>query len=368
MIEASHMEERTLRNTEPKGKVQTVLGIIDPDSLGVTLPHEHLLCDLSVYFSEPIEAGERKLAYEPVKMENLSWIRTHCMQNLDDLKLDDEELIIKEALFYKNEGGNTIIELSNKGLSRDPRGLARISRATGLNVIMGAGYYVGASHPPELSTKTVEEITEEIVRDITVGVEDTGIRAGIIGEIGCTIPLLETERKVLQASAAAQQRTGAAINIHPSSRDDLALEATDILDKAGADLSRTIISHTNHFGFSTTTLHKLADAGCYVEIDIFGHPAVPLPSLVFGRHLDLPSDTQRINAIIQLVNEGHLNKILVSHDVVFKTNLITHGGDGYAHILRNVVRWMKNKGVSAEQLHTIMVENPKRVLPFAPVK
>lgn len=353
---------------ELTGKVQTVLGTIDADSLGLTLPHEHLLTDLSTYFSEPKEASQRKLAYEPIKLENLFWVRTHRAQNLEDLKMNDEQVAIRESLLYKNEGGNTIVELSNNGLFRDPRGLARISRATGLNVIMGAGYYVGASHPPELSTKTAGEITEEIVSDITLGVGDTGIRSGIIGEIGCTVPLLETEQKVLRAGAAAQHRTGAAISIHPSSRDDLVLEIINILDNAGADLSRTIISHANHMGFSRTTLRKLADAGCYIEIDNFGQPAVPFPPFVFGRHLDVSSDTQRIDAIIQLIDDGYLNHILISQDVCFKTNLVTYGGYGYAHILRNVVHWMRAKGISDKQIHTIMVENPKHVLPFAPVK
>jgi len=362
------MKKKALRNAGLKCKVQTVLGVIDADSLGITLPHEHLLTDLSIYFSEPAEASQRKLAYEPIKLENLSWIYTHKTQSLEDLKMNDEQLIIKEALLYKNEGGSTIVELSNNGLSRDPRGLARISRATGLNVIMGAGYYIGASHPPELATKTTEEIAEEIVNDITAGVGDTGIRAGIIGEIGCTVPLLETEKKVLRASAIAQQRTGTAINIHPSSKGDLVLEIINILDKAGADLNRTTISHVSHFGFSRTTLHRLADAGCYIEIDNFGRPAVPFPPFVFGRHIDTPSDTQRIDTILQLINDGYLNHILISHDICFKTDLVTYGGNGYAHILRNVIPWMKAKGISDEQIHTIMVENPKRVLPFAPVK
>ena len=87
---------------------------------------------------------------------------------------------------------------------------------------MGSGYYIGASHPPELETMTEDEIAGGIVRDITVGVGDTGIKAGIIGEIGCSRPLQEGERKVLRASAKAQRQTGAPLMIHPAFDDEIA--------------------------------------------------------------------------------------------------------------------------------------------------
>ncbi len=360
-----------MNQRELTGKVQTVLGIIDADSLGVTLPHEHLLMDFSATFVEPTEASERGLAHQPLTLENLYWVQLHRSNNADNLKLTDEQLAIKEALLYKWAGGDTIVELSLKGMARDPLGLARIARATGLNVVMGSGYYVGVSHPPEVATKTEEEITEEIVRDIMVGVGDTRVRAGIIGEIGCSTPLQDNERKVLRASAAAQQRTGAAINIHPSWSDDLVLEIIKILGDAGADLSRTTISHLAGicYEFSPATIRKIADAGCYIEFDTFGHPVLPLfVDLAEGRLVGRRSEVDRINVIKCLIDEGYLNHILISQDVCFKHCYVTYGGDGYAHILRNLVSWMQVGGISDEQIHTMMVENPKRVLPFAPVK
>ena len=353
---------------ELTGKVQTVLGIIDADSLGVTLPHEHLLFDFSATFVEPTEASERGLAHQPLTLENLYWVQLHRSNNADNLKLTDEQLAIKEALLYKWAGGDTIVELTSIGIARDPLGLARIARATGLNVIMGSGYYTGLSHPPELATKTEKEITEEIVRDIMVGVGDTRVRAGIIGEVGCSIPLEDNERKVLRASAAAQRRTGAAINIHPSCSNDIVLEIIKILGDAGADLSRTVISHINgFFQFSPATCRKIADAGCYIEFDTFGHPVLPMITTE-GRLLGRRSEVDRINEIKCLIDEGYLNHILISQDICFKHCYVTYGGAGYAHILRNLMPWMRLGGISDKQIHTMMVENPKRVLPFAPAK
>jgi len=358
-----------MRQEELVGKAQTVLGIINADDLGITLPHEHLLTDLSSYFTEPTEAGDKSRAYEQMSMENRSWLLVNRSHNFYDNKLTDEDLAIKEVLHYKNAGGNTIVEMSNNGLSRDPLGLARISRATDLNVIMGAGYYLEVSHPPELATRAEEEITEEIVRDILVGVSDTGVRSGIIGEIGCSVPLAETERKVLRASAAAQRRTGAGINIHPSFRNDLVLEIIKILGDAGADLSRTVISHCD-VGRFKPIFHKIADAGCFIEFDTTGEPAVVVPDYLCPDDtiLAFPSDLERINEIKQLIDEGYLNQILISQDTCMRHSYITYGGHGYAHILNNVVPWMRRVGISNEQIQTMIVENPKRLLTFTRAK
>ncbi len=243
------------------GKVQTVLGIIGADSLGITLPHEHLLIDSSFKFSEPPDAAEKTLAYAPVTLETLSWVKTHLTHNLENLRLLDEELAIKEALRFKKAGGNTIVDLTSIGIARNPLALTRISRATGLHVVMGSSYYIGASHPPELKSKGVDEIAESIVNDVVNGVGNTGVRAGIIGEVGCSTPLKSTETLVLAASAVAQKHTGVAINIHPGGDDTGILEVVDILDKSGADLRHTIISHVVKRGFSRDTLKQLARAG-----------------------------------------------------------------------------------------------------------
>ncbi len=362
---------------ELTGKVQTVLGIIDADSLGVTLPHEHLLHDGSSSFVEPTEASERNLAHQPITLENLYWVQLHRFNSLDNRKVLDEQLLIKETLLYKWAGGDTIVDLSPSG--RDPLGLARISRATGLNIIMATGYFIATSRPPELATKTEEEMTQEMVRDITVGVGDTRVRAGII-KLGLGIPLQDTERKVMRACAAAQQRTGVAINIHPSWSDELVLETINILGDAGADLSRIIISHIDGicYPFSPDTMRKIADRGGYIEFDTFGHPVLPFLPLsttsapvptTEGRLVGRRSEVDRINEIKGLIDEEYLNHILISHDTgSMKHCLVTYGGAGYAHILRNVVPWMRLAGISDEQIHTMIVENPKRVLPFAPTK
>ena len=209
---------------ELTGKVQTVLGPILPEGLGVTLPHEHIVCDGRSWFVEPSEATAKAMAHHPVTLDILWWLRYHFFQNWDDLQLLDEEEAIDETLHFKYAGGNSIVELSNIGLGRDPMALARISGATGLNVIMGSGYYIAASHGPDMDAKTEEDIAEEIVRDVTEGVGDTNIRAGIIGEIGTSWPITKNELKSLRAAARAPRITGAPLTGHPGQPEDACME------------------------------------------------------------------------------------------------------------------------------------------------
>ncbi|MFC1938782.1 hypothetical protein ACFLWM_01320 [Chloroflexota bacterium] len=142
----------------------------------------------------------------------------------------------------------------------------------------------------------------------------------------------------------------------------MVLEIIRILDDAGADLTRTVISHVDMFGYSRSTLHKIVDAGCYVEYDTFGHEG--LHPLYLGHILAAPSDMQRIYDIVELIKEGYLSHLLMSTDHCFKHLLASYGGYGYAHILRDVVPMLRNVGVTNEQIKTMLVENPKRLLTF----
>lgn len=350
------------------GKVRTVLGLVSADDLGITLPHEHLLSDGNVWFAEPTDAIGKKISRQPISLKNLWWIKTHTSSHVDNIRLDDEQIAIEEAMLFKQAGGNTIVEATSIGTARNPLGLVRIARATGLNIVMGSSYYIGASHPPEIMNMSEEEIAEGIVRDIVVGVGDTGVCAGIIGEIGCSMPLEDGERKVLRASAIAQQRTEAAISIHPSPRDDLALEIVNILSNAGANLARTVISHVDAWNYNVNTCREIVNAGCYIEYESFGQEGIYID--LEGSTLEqlAHDDVQLVTQIMQLIAEGYLNQILISQDIYFKHQLVTYGGYGYAHILRDIVPVMQHKGMSDEEIRTLLMENPKRLLSFASVK
>ncbi len=114
------------------GQVQTVLGAIAPETMGVTLPHEHLLIDFSVMFAEPTAASDKGRAAEPVSLANLGWVRQNFNANLDNLRLTDEQVAIDEIRLFQRAGGATVVDPTPLSLARDPLALARIARATGL--------------------------------------------------------------------------------------------------------------------------------------------------------------------------------------------------------------------------------------------
>lgn len=353
------------------GKVQTVLGPVDPEDLGVTLAHEHLLIDQScggVYFSEPEESNQRALTHQPVTLENLSWVRYNMIDNLDNRMLLDEQMSIKEATLFKLHGGKTIIDQTSIGIGRDPDALARISRATGLNIIMGSGYYIDGSYPREpMDAKNEEQIAQEIIQDVIVGAGGTRICSGIIGELGCSWPLKTNEIKVLRAGALAQRETSCTITVHPGRNEKSPIEIIEVLDKAGADLKRVVMSHMCRCGFRLDTRRKLLDSGCFIAYDNFGLEGYyPIRLALAEDHLpDMPNDVQRIKEINELIDMGYLNQILISQDIGMKITTVSYGGGGYAHILRDVVPYMNVYGITDEQIETMMVSNPRRLLTLA---
>ena len=347
-----------MAKSDVAGLVQTVLGSVSPAELGPTMTHEHLLIDFRCMFNPPTEATELRRAYAPVTMDLLGWIGRNWFDNLDNLMLDDEEATIAEAGLYKRAGGGTIVDATTFGIGRDPRALARIARATGLNIVMGAGYYVDIVHPPELDEMTEADVARRIVEEIQIGVGGTGVRAGIIGEIGCSWPLTPNERKVLQGAAAAQQETGASILIHPGRDDAAPREALDVLAESGADLGRVIMGHLDRTTTDYDVLTEIAQSGCYLEYDLFGLESSHYPL----SEIDMPSDAQRMDFIVRLVNDGFGDRVVVAHDVCTKHRLVRYGGHGWAHILEHIAPGLVKKGLSEEQVDAILVDNPARIL------
>jgi phosphotriesterase-related protein len=350
-----------------RDKAQTVLGLVNGNELGITLPHEHLFTDISFHMVEPTEPELHKLAHEKISPENLWFARHHMFSSEDNMVLDDEDLAIREATYFREAGGKTIVDLTPIGVGRNPAGLVNVAKSTGLNIIMGTSYYIALSHEPEMGmqSKTRDNIAEEFIREIREGVGDTGIKAGLIGEIGCSWPLEDVEKKVLQAAAIVQQATGAAICIHPGAYEGAPLEHVQLLKEVGADLSRVIISHMTRSipSDAKKTRSKLAEKGCYLAFDLFGREGCLPASLISG--YDRVTDVTRIYQIMDLIRDGFLEQILISHDRCFKVMLRSYGGGGYSFILKNTIPEMLKKGIIKEQIHTILVENPKRVLTFA---
>ena len=342
--------------------IRTVLGDVGEETIGITLPHEHLLIDFKVMFAEPATASDKGRAWEPVSFGNLGWVRQNFNANLDNLRLLDEQVAQNEILLFKHAGGRTVVDPTPKTIGRDPLALARIARATGLNVIMGAGYYVNASHPADMDRRTVDELAREMIADVTTGVGDTGVRAGLIGEIGTTYPWTENERKVLRAAIITQRETGAPLMIHPGRHPDMPMQIAEFVRKEGGELRRTIMCHICRTISDIRAVLDLAQTGIWLEYDLFGMENSFYP---YNPSFDMPNDGGRMAHVLALIDSGHRDQILMSHDIAYKTSLVKYGGYGYHHLLVNVVPRLRARGVDDAGLTRLLVENPARAFVFA---
>jgi phosphotriesterase-related protein len=318
--------EPTTEDEPARGHVQTVLGPIDPADLGWTLPHEHTAIAL--------------------------W---HIPTRWDYWELRrDEPVIVEELAAFRAAGGGTIVDLTLDGVGRDPRWLAAISRASGLHVVMGSGWYRGAHYPAEalIDRRSVDALAEDIVRDATDSVGDSGIRAGIIGEIGTDKPWLSAqEERVHRAAARAARRTGLAITTH-AVQSAVGLDQLDVFEAEGADLSRVVIGHADSNPSLAYHL-AIAERGATVEFDFLGMSFTPLE-----RH----GESRIVDSLRELLARGHLERILLSQDVCHDSQLREYGGNGYTYLADTFLPRLRAAGVSEAEIRTITVDNPRRLL------
>ena len=350
-----------MAGSENRGLVQTVLGPVAPSELGPTTAHEHLHVDISFLFRPARYSPSRELEDAPIELKNLGWIRRNYYSNRPNLQLMDVNTAIEEVRMYGAAGGGAIVDATTTGIGRDPSVLARISRESGVHVVMGAGFYVDAAHPEGMSERSVEDLALEIAGDLTEGVDGTGIKAGIIGEVGCSWPLTPNERKSLAGAALAQRETGAAILIHPGRNPGAPAEILEVLARGGADLSRVIMGHLDRTVFDFDTLRRIAESGCYLEWDLFGNEGSYYPQA----DIDMPSDAQRLDFIRRIADAGYCHRVVLGQDIFTRHRLVRYGGHGYGHILQNIVPTMRRKGFSEAEIRAITVDNPAGILTLA---
>jgi phosphotriesterase-related protein len=339
--------------------VRTVLGDVDARDLGVTMTHEHLLVDFRYLFVEPADPPTRALAYAPIALEHHGWLRFNWNRNYENLSLLDVDLAVTELGRFARAGGRSVVDATSLGIGRDPAGLARIARESGLHVIMGSGHYLKETHPADMTGRPLEAIAEEIERDVTTGAGDSGVRAGIIGEIGCSWPWHPNEQKALQAAVIAQARTGAPLVIHPPRHEPAPMEIVRAVRSWGGDPARTIMCHIDRTFHDLRALGELAATGIYLELDLFGHELSHYP---FDPRGYMPSDGQRVDQVVWLLDQGYGARILLSHDICFKHRLARYGGHGWDHLLINAVPRMQRRGITERQITQMLVDNPAQAL------
>src|SRR5690606_30932354 len=202
-------------------RVMTVSGPIPPDKVGFALPHEHTAIHL--------------------------W---QIPNRWDYWELTPEDdLITEELKDFRRRGGATLVDLTLDGVGRDPHRLRRLASATGLNIVMGAGWYRGAYYPAEalIDRRSVDDLAAQIIGEFEHGVGDSGIRPGIIGEIGTDKPWVSpSEERVHRAAARAARATGMATTPR-AVQWSVGLARRKIFTEQGVDPARVVIGHADSY-------------------------------------------------------------------------------------------------------------------------
>jgi phosphotriesterase-related protein len=308
------------------GFIQTVTGRIAPDSTGFTLPHEHTACQL--------------------------W---HIPNRWDYWELTrDEEIIAAELGEFMARGGTCLVDATLPGFGRDPERLQRLAQRTKLQIVMGAGWYRGAYYPTEalIDRRSVGALSDEIVREFNEGVASTGVRPGIIGEIGTDKPWVSAqEERVHRAAARASRATGMAITTH-AVMSDVGKAQLRIFEEEGADPARVVIGHADSFPSLDYHL-AIVDRGASVELDFLGMSFTPME-----RH----GEPAVIALLCELLARGHAERVLLSQDVCQNGQLKRYGGHGYTYLMETFLPRLRDAGVDEREIEQMTVLNPRRLL------
>ncbi len=338
------------------GKVMTVLGPIPVEQMGVTLMHEHVVLDTSSWWKRPCCASHIGLAYKPLDVSMLGELRMNPFLNRDNCGLLDVDVAAEELMHFVEHGGRTVVDPTNHGIGRDPTALKRISRRTGLHIVMGAGYYLEASHPDEVKAMSIEEIAQAIARDCGAFGDRPDTCAGLIGEIGISKDFTQAEEKVLRGAARASKISGVPLSIHLPGWERLAHRVLDMIEEEGADLNHVVLCHMNPSLDDKAYQRSLADRGAFLEYDMIG-----MDYFYADQQAQSPCDEENANAIRSLIDDGYLDAILLSQDVFLKMMLTRHGGFGYGYILKHFVPRLKRHGIDQATIDHLMIDNPCRV-------
>jgi predicted metal-dependent phosphotriesterase family hydrolase len=306
--------------------IQTVTGPLPADDVGFILPHEHTGLEL--------------------------W---HVANRWDYWELiRDEDVIAEELGRFQALGGTCVVDVTNLGLGRDPERLRRLSERTGLPIVMGSGWYRGAYYPPEalIDRRSTGDLADEIVREFEDGTGTTGIRPGIIGEIGTDKPWVAAqEERVFRAVARASRATGLAIMTH-AAQSAVGLAQLAILLEEGADPSRIVIGHADSYPYLDYHL-SLLERGANIEFDFLG--------MRFSA-VDEAMEPRVIGILLELLDRGHADRLLLSQDVCHTMQLKAFGGNGYVYLQEVFLPRLRERGVGEDAIRQMTVENPLRIL------
>ncbi|MFD4663582.1 phosphotriesterase family protein [Streptomyces halstedii] len=309
-------------NHSARHTLRTVSGDLATEAVhGPVLAHEHLVLDLD-------QRGDGAAVLDP---------RLHAAAVTAELSALREEF-----------GLSLVVELTCRGMGRDVRALASIARDAQVAVVAATGWYYEPFHTPEIDGADVEALTAVLVREIEDGIGTTGVRPGVLGELGShgDVPT-PAEATVLRAGARAARATGLSLATHAQlGRGGLA--QLDLLAAEGLPAHRVSIGHQDLL--DDPGVHReIAASGAYVAFDTVGKSSYQ-------------SDRTRLRLLLALVEAGHADRALLSCDISRHGYLRDEGGQGYGHLFRHFLPALRAAGADDDLIDLLTRRNPLRFL------
>jgi len=284
---------------------------------GITYAHEHITIDLS---------GPKKD---------------------EDCKLDAMEETIKELRELKSKGVCNIIDLTNRGMGRKVEFVTKVKEETGINILSSTGYYKSPFFPEEVYKLNIKELAHIMLMEIREGIENSGIKADIIGEIGTSKDnITSDEEKVFRAASIVHVETGRPIVTH-TTLGNLGMEQIKLFKEYGVNLDKVVISHVDLSGDLDYIL-RLIDKGVNVAFDTIGK-------------INYQPEAVRVNLLKELSKRGLCDKIVLSMDITRKSHLKYLKGLGYSYLLDNFVPLLRNGGISQADIDKMLKNNALRI-------
>lgn len=335
------------------GVVRTVLGDVPASSLGPTLVHEHLHMDCTSL------AAAHGYVPDPAPGEFDFRAAAECRWNPgahpDNYRFTEHDAVLEDLLDFADLGGGTIVDATPVDLARNPAALARLAQESGLNVVMGTGYYLEATHRPFIPVGDEENASFDII--VREHDDETATRPGMIGEIGTSDPPTPGELRSVTGAARAALATGLPLSVHLHPWGDNAERVIDTIGATGLDLDRVLLNHLSTAIGDDEQIARILHTGILLSFDLCGFDHSLLGP---GRYP--PSDDEAMATTAALLVGPHASQVMISQDVGVRTRLRRYGGWGYGHTLRHLVPLLTSHGATPEQIHTLLVTNPSRYL------
>lgn len=282
-----------------------------------------------------------------------TYMHEHVTLDLSRLKTEDSfldcmEETIEEFINLKSLGVDNILEVTNIGMGRNLSYMEEVQKRSGINLLYCTGFYQEIFHPSYLGQMSEQDIYQLFIKELTIGISESTIKAEAIGEIGSSKDIItETEEKVFRAAIKAHLETGATLTTH-CTLGTMGHEQISLFQEYTKNISRIIIGHTDLTG-NKEYIQQMLDQGVNVAFDTIGK-------------LEYMPDHWRVDTLYSLINKGYVGQIVLSLDITRKSHLKKHGGLGYAYLIEKFLPMLREKGVSEEAINQMLITNPKRIL------